>query len=255
MKYTFLGQPARTIPEPNRVNFLAHDVVLPPESPAVLRIAAAVPDLWSFLPKRPLPVTIRETTRASHDPAVRAVGAGVSAHLVADATFHRHSEFLRRVAWLKEKMATVWPRLDAELGAHVMVEMLLDRWLLRRDSGLVHRYYASFCPAGIAFVSVHAAVGTESQEALAKVLERFASSRFLADYADSASLVMRFVHRLERVRFAGAHAPPIEQLVSSVEGWAQAVEDGSRELLETVRTAVRAKLDAADLDAAKAGLV
>lgn len=223
------------------MNFLAHDVVLPPDAPAVLRVAAAVPDLWSFLPKRPLPATIRERLGTSRDPAVRAVAQGVDAHLRADATFHRHPEFQRRMDWLEGEMRSVWPGLgSAALGAHVMVEMLLDRWLLRGDPGLVERYYASFSPTLIAFVSTQVSDDRESQEAMTKVLHTFTSTRFLADYPDRERLVMRFVRRLERIPFVPANDPPVGRLVSLLESWSHALEEGSAELLEAVRRAIRA---------------
>jgi hypothetical protein len=222
------------------VNFLAHDVVLPADASAVLRVAVAVPDLWSLLPKRPLPATIRAATQASPDPAVRAVGQGVSAHLRADMTFHRHPEFLRRVAWLDGELREVWPSLGStELGAHIMVEMLLDRWLLRGEPNLVERYFASFQKTHIAFVSSVVATDRESQDVLARVLESFTASRFLADYAHPHLLVTRFAGRLERLRFASANNPPIDQLESRIKVWGSALECGSSELLEAVRQVVR----------------
>ncbi len=221
------------------MNFLAHDVVLPPGAPAVLRVAAAVPDLWSLLPKRPLPVIVRQAALASDDPEVRAVGEGITAHLRADAVFHRHPEFVRRVTWLERELRRIWPRLGSpELGAHILVEMLLDRWLMQRNPTLVDRYYASFQMAHIAFVSVHAATDQESQKVLATILESFASSRFLADYAGAALLIDRFTRRLERVRFAAAREPPIDQLVPCVEVWSLALADGSTELLRAVEEAL-----------------
>lgn len=223
------------------MNFLAHDVVLPSSAPAELRVAAAVPDLWVFIPKRPIPAAIRANPRASEDPLARTVIRGVDAHLRADATFHRLPEFLRRVDWLEAQMGALWPSLgNAELGAHLMVEMLLDRWLMCREPGLVENYYASFLPAHIQLVCTQVATEPESQQALVRVVETFASSRFLFDYTSPELLVSRFVRRLERVQFVSTADPPYQHLTTRIEDWSRALGDGSEGLIESVRQSISA---------------
>jgi hypothetical protein len=227
-----------------RLNFLAHDVVLPSEAPAVLRVAAAVPDLWSQLPKRPLPVVIREATGASQDPAVRAVGAGVRAHLRADATFHRHPTFVGWLQTFERELEALWPSLGSlELGAHLLIEMLLDRSLMSRDPTLVDNYYRSFAPAHIEFVSLHATTVPESRVALIKVLNAFTDSRFLADYLRPELLVLRFTRRLGSLRFARAVDPPTDALVERIPAWSTILEKDTPQLLDVVRQAVRQVLE------------
>ncbi len=222
------------------MNFLAHDAVLPPEAPALVRVSAALPDLWRLLPTPPLPLLLLRSLEASPDESARAVAIGVRAHLRADATFHRHPLFLGRVEWLAGELLPRWPGLgEPELAAHILVELLLDRWLLGGDPALATRFAASFSPAAVATAAHHGAGDPGSRQELARILAALGASPFAADHAEPRRFVARFERAWARSGFPAGDGFPRDALLAAEGRWAQALASGSAELVAEVRRAVR----------------
>lgn len=228
------------------LNFFAHDWVLPADAPPLVRVATTLPDLWALLSNKPLPMLVVRGLRADGSAAALAVSEGIRAHLRADATFHRHPEFNRRLELLMPELHELWPGLgDPELAAHLLVEMLLDRWLMQRDPtgpAVITRYFDSFHPDVIAEAARLGAGADTAAEPLERLLRAFADSRFLADYLHADGLIRRFARVWVRTAFPGPGALPAAVLVAQVERWSALLSPGSAELLEDVRAAVAAEL-------------
>ncbi|MEI7894987.1 MAG: hypothetical protein WCI05_17960 [Myxococcales bacterium] len=79
------------------MNFLGHDVVLATDASSLVRIGAAIPDLWPLLPRRPLPMVIVRELEASPMAAAREVGLGLASHLRADGLVARLVRALGRI--------------------------------------------------------------------------------------------------------------------------------------------------------------
>jgi hypothetical protein len=87
-----------------------------------------------------------------------------------------------------------WPGLrQSSFHAHVLVEMLLDRWLMERDPVPLHHYYQAFQPEVVAFVAEHGVSEPGQRAGLRAALERFATSQFLRTYRTSEGLANRFL--------------------------------------------------------------
>jgi hypothetical protein len=172
--------------------------------------------------------------------AAREVGLGLASHLRADAVFHRHPAFHERMDLLRPRVRELWPGArDPELVAHVLIEMLLDRWLMAGDSTLLTRYYGAFRRDQRDFAASMAASDEASRAALGEVLERFVSSRMLVQYGNADGLVARLVRALGRIpRFF--RDPPVEsRLAERVDAWSREIEGGFDELLGFVRAALQ----------------
>jgi hypothetical protein len=161
---------------------------------------------------------------------------GIRHHMMADAVFHGHAEFLRRVAWIAPQLALAWPGLrHASIGAHVLVEMQLDRWILRAEPDRAEDYYACFTGATMTRAARLTTCDEDSFASLRALLERFMSSGFLRDYVLADRLAERFVGTLLCTPFASRTAPCLPALCGLVEETSEPLGAGSAQLLEDVR--------------------
>lgn len=230
------------------MNFLAHDRALGEGVPPLAHLGAALPDLWPLLPARPLPLVVLRRLRACNDAAAAALAYGIAHHLHADAVFHRHPAFETRV---RRAGAALEQAVDGvrhpDLAAHVLVEMLLDRWLLGAEPALVEAYYARFSPTVRALACELCCDDDGAREALAAVLERFVTTRFLAGYGSAQGLAFRFLRTLQRIGLLADPPPEPVALAPCLEALAADFAPGSARLLAEVTAGAAASLAGAGI--------
>lgn len=220
------------------MNYFSHDVILPEGVHPLVRVGSALPDLWARIPKRPLPFRLLPALRADGSAELAALANGIESHLLADEVFHRHPEFLDRIDRVEAEIMRFWPTVGhAEMAAHILIEMVLDRRLMAQDPAKLAGYYASFTAEQRAFAARHGAMEEVAREALAGVLAAFAEARFLEDYVTPAGLASRFCRAWARTPFAGDDEPPHEELAAWVEQSAAALAPRSEVLVDAARAA------------------
>lgn len=225
------------------MNFLAHDRALGDRLPPLAHVGVALPDLWPLLPVRPLPLLLLRRLRARDDGAAAALAYGIAHHLHADAVFHRHPVFEARVRRATPVIGqAVHGVRHPDLAAHVLVEMLLDRWLLGEEPALPDAYYARFSPVARARACQLSCDEGGSREALAAVLERFVTTRFLAGYATAEGLAFRFLRTLRRIGLLADAAPEAAALAPVLEALDADFAPGSARLLAEVTAGAAARL-------------
>lgn len=218
------------------MNFLSHDFILPRGSGPLTRIGSALPDLWARVPRRPLPLVVMRRLQASDDDEAKALRVGIDSHLRSDASFHGHAEFHRRNAWLAPRLARAWPGLKhPALAAHVLVEMLLDSWLIDRDPDRLDRYYACFSSDNIRSAARWSADDDDMADGVVALLVRFSSPGFLRDYRRAQGVASRFARTIAFTSFGRGTQAPEDRLTVLVRESAAALADGSDALLEDVR--------------------
>lgn len=191
------------------MNYLAHGVAHV-ESPYLLA-GTAVPDWLSVVNRR-----VRVSGKAAaallldDDPVARAVAAGVVQHLDDDRWFHQTRVFaetsLRFAVELRELLPGDEGFRPSFLG-HILVEILIDATLIRRDPGVADRYYRAL--AEVSPAQVQAAVNRMARQPtdqLAVWIERFLQVRFLYDYLEDDKLLFRLEQVMSRVGL-----PPLGQ--------------------------------------------
>lgn len=157
---------------------------------------------------------------------------------MADATFHGHGTFRDRIAWLAPQLEPAWDGLrHASLAAHVLVEMVLDGWIVARQPERLDAYYACFSPDRIEKAARLSAEDRDMEAGVSAVIHRFATVQFLRDYDTPEGTTDRFVRLLTHTPFASGTQPDERQIVQLVERAARRFEDGSSELLDEVRKA------------------
>lgn len=183
------------------MNFLAHGHRWL-DRPARLA-GTALPD-WLLLMApasrlRGRPVPLHPTDDRSMEAEVL---RGVRIHHAEDAWFHQQPAFVDLVREGALGLRTLHPRGETSRRfkprflAHVLVEMLLDGWLLARHPGLDADYRAALArvdPQAVeALVARHAPTPAPG---LAEGIERFRTQAYLPGYDDDE----RMVERLARV--------------------------------------------------------
>lgn len=188
------------------------------------------------MPQRVLPLVVVKRLETMTEPAAAYLRAGVLNHLRADAAFHRHAEFERRVREVTPRVAALWPQFrHATMAAHILVEMMLDRFLLQRDGQMAERYYANFAEPVVARASELAGDSEPKQKDMLAVLQRFVSWGFLRDYLRAEGLAYRFTRMLTRTRMAAGTEPDPQGMTELVEQLSLELCAGSEGLLEDVR--------------------
>lgn len=221
------------------MNFFSHDVILPDDAHPLTRVGSAIPDLWGRLPKRPIPFRLLPALRAEGSADLTALADGMESHLKADGVFHAHDEFIARVGRVEEEITSFWPSVGhGEMAAHILVEMVLDRWLMLRDPARLDAYYACFTPENIDVAARFGATTDPAREALGAVLRFFAKARFLEDYVSPEGLARRFCGAWSRTPFAGDEEAPCEAIAGWVEARFEAMAPRSEVLIDAGREAI-----------------
>lgn len=169
-----------------------------------LLVGTAVPDLLRVIDRR---LRVRSVQAAPHvddaDPVVAAVAQGIVQHHHDDGWFHTAPAFaelsltaaaaIRRLAPEDQSMRT-W------FVGHVLVELLLDAELFRRQPDAMTAYYDSLHQVDPAEVAAAVSrMATADASKLARIIPGFLRERFLPDYANNAKLAYRLGQVLDRV--------------------------------------------------------
>ncbi len=184
------------------MNYLAHGRHAL-EQPYLLA-GTATPD-WLAACDRPS--RIRERAAAPHhhdaDPRLAAFARGIVQHHQDDARFHSNRAFVELSLGfsvrLREILGPGEGHRTSFLG-HILVELLLDSELARREPGLLDAYYAVIDGLDAAWiVDTVTRLAPRPPERLGWMLDVFRRERFLYDYADDAKLFVRLNHIMRRV--------------------------------------------------------
>ncbi len=166
----------------------------------------AVPDWLSVVNrkvrarKRLVEPVVASTT--SED--VRQIGLGILQHHQDDDTFHRCAPFQQLEGELGQEFRKHMPdKHDHRPGflGHIVVELLLDEVLASRDETLLDRFYAAMELVDEAMIEAAVnQMSTSTTDQLAWFINRFREEKFLYDYANDQSLLMRLNQVLLRVK-------------------------------------------------------
>jgi hypothetical protein len=192
---------------------------------------------------------------SSNNSQLASLARGVCRHHADDGWFHESPAFgelsLGFAKTIRESLGESTSMRPWFLG-HILVELLLDDELARREPGLLDWYYELMARVDGAWVaaSIERLSGREVGD-LACFIDRYVEVRFLADYRDDHTLVMRLNQVMTRVRlkelpaeftallpgFRGAVAASFEALLENSAFLAEPNLIGkSTVALETVRT-------------------
>ena len=201
----------------------------------------AAPDWLSVIDRQ---VRVRSRTAAQFvgdaNPVLAAVARGIVQHHADDAWFHATPVFnelnLAFAVEIREALPGDEGFRPSFLG-HILVELLLDATLAEEEPQRLDGYYAALTaldPAAaeqaisrLATRGPRAARAEAPLSSLSTLIPRFIAERFLYDYLDDKSLLMRLNHVMRRV---GLPLVP-ESLVDLLPSMRRQVRERKQELL------------------------
>lgn len=182
------------------MNFLAHarDLTDRPYATA----GSGLPDWTRHLTRRARirPARLPHPVEAD-DSAHAEILRGVWAHVDDDTWFHQAPAFKKGMkdiaTCIRDALAP--ERVRASFLSHILLEMLLDAALIDRRPDLCDAYYSAMEDVDAKVLAKTARAITPGldadDDAFQRLLDRFLSARFLADYQDDHTLA----HRLSQV--------------------------------------------------------
>jgi len=182
----------------------------------VRAVCTGVPDFLSVIDRK-----IRARGRAaeplatSDDCVMRGVAAGILDHHADDRWFHGGETFVRLNL---EFAVALRDRLPGDSGfrpsfvGHILIEMLLDANYVLHARELSNRYYDLFDSVALDEIAdgINQITGKPTDR-IPETLRRFAEARFIEDYIDDESLMMRLNQVMSRVG--------LEKLPEEVRRW------------------------------------
>ena len=164
----------------------------------------AVPDWLSVAARK---TKCRSKHAAPHtdsdDPQLAALARGIVQHHADDGWFHDSPAFgelsLRFAKRLRLAMGEQTSMRPWFLG-HILVELLLDDALIRRDPGVLDHYYTLIAEADPEFIATSVAQMSGGDVGrMAEFIPKYTEMRFLADYGEDETLTLRLNQVMRRV--------------------------------------------------------
>lgn len=203
-----------------QMNYLAHGHDLT-EHPFVLAGTAA-PD-WIRACRRRSRLRLERLPAPDEVPARdAALIRGIRRHFADDVAFHASEAFEEAQREVGALLRRDHPDLQrASFLAHILVEILLDAWLMWRDPTLADRYYEALdtLPLDTVVTSLNA-WATEPAVRLASWIEGFRRIQFLRTYRDDGEVVARLEGVARRVQLPGL-PPGFHRTVHAARLWLQ----------------------------------
>jgi len=178
------------------MNYFAHGYRLV-ESPCLLA-GTALPDWLGAADRRAR--LRRGRLNGEGDERMREVAKGVLRHHDDDAWFHA-TEAFQRTLWELTRMVRGAMDGKAWFVAHVLLEMLLDRFLIEQMPERLDAYYDAIDSLDPGWIETTAATWTtQPPRGLATYVRAFQEYRFLYGYLDDDGLCARLDRVVARVK-------------------------------------------------------
>ncbi len=198
-----------------------------------------LPDIIGFF-RRAIRVSekyLMELDCARLTPPALSSMAGMIIHYRIDRWFHRSDFFKESTDFLQAEFTRITGHTITHFHVHILLEILIDRYLLSLDPDLAHDFYDSWrsCDweATLPLFDHHPKF--RSGDYL-RAVTSFGHSRFLGEYMDFRKVRM-FLDRLsERVEFAGLEPLPDAVFVDYFEQVFDALVPGMRDCIAQARS-------------------
>lgn len=208
------------------MNFLSH--AIPYLDDPLIAVCTGVPD-WLSVVDRKIRARERMATAvlSSEDEPLRKVATGILNHIRDDRWFHTTGAFVETNLLLAVQLRELLPGdrgFRPMFVGHILIEVLLDAFWIRDRPDLASQYYDQVQSVSADEIQrcVNQITGKPT-DALVAAIRRYAEVKFMYDYLDDESLLMRLNQVMNRVG--------LTEMPDSVLPW---IRD-SRELVESRR--------------------
>jgi hypothetical protein len=184
------------------MNYLTHFLIDHEKNRPLYNFGLALPDLINVAQRGWKPAKGNDLSIAPHD--AKEIWSGFQQHLKADASFHNiplftsHSKRLRREL---ENAGLTEPGVRLFFAAHVLLEMLIDRHIVKTRRNIVDMFYENIEQVKeVQIESFFHASGTPIPAKFLEFFERFRESRYLFEYEKDKGLYYSLNRLLGRAK-------------------------------------------------------
>lgn len=204
------------------MNFLSHYKVGKGYDSPDRTLGKILPDLIRSVDKR-----LRITHKSVEDlpQQLQELSAGIELHLQTDVYFHNSAWFQEKERYIKKSLAAMpLPKRFKYryFFAHVLVEMLLDRVVMKQEPQLLDGFYHSLSGVEKATLTHYFQYkGWDAHlDKCWQVLQRFLASQYLYQYTDNAQLLYalgRVAQRVDLELFAEPYKTQLMHRINDME--------------------------------------
>ena len=203
------------------MNYLTHYLIDHKNSNPNYNFGLALPDLVNIAKRgwRPLNHSFPVQNHNVND-----IYAGFQQHFAADASFHNSHIFdtnTRRLRLELEKMGLNQPGIKLFFVAHVLLEMMIDRHIIKTRPGIAAQFYTDLSiVTNDDILSFFNASGNVLPDRFFEYFNRFKEFQYLYRYADDEGIFFalnRLLKRTGQPEFEQPRESALNQLVKNEE--------------------------------------
>jgi acyl carrier protein phosphodiesterase len=191
-----------------RMNFLSHYYIDQHQESRYV-VGTLTPDLLSiYYPSLRIKSGQVDHFDIGNHPEVSPVFfAGLQKHFTVDRIFHSSKIFTQETEHISRMLESYFPGREIHRKffiAHILLELQLDQVLIRKDPGIVDRFYSHF-EALRPFQELRVGTETVSGHPLTnyeQFLEKFTENRYLRHYREHDHIIYVLGRLLRRVKIA-----------------------------------------------------
>lgn len=211
------------------MNFLSHYAIYTDRDDPNFTVGKVLPDmLRAAVPKAHLR---EEAIEKQWEENVKSVAEGVNVHLRTDHIFHESTFFKERMATLKHKLKVLnLPSIQRFrfFYAHILTELLLDRWLMQDNPLMIDRFYNHLRLAEKETISQflqYKGLG-ETTKTVLSFIQRFTGTAYLYSYRDREGIVYALNRITQRVGLTVFSKNDARTLIHSLPSWEAELRPG-----------------------------
>ncbi len=176
------------------MNFLSHYYFHNDQDNNYFTVGLTLPDLLGFHSKR-IRVNKKflvEKMSKTSCMKTRALAAGMIVHLELDRWFHNSSYFKNQIFFLQNKYSAISSDKDILPGfyAHIIMEILIDRYLLKIQPDIADKFYESYKKFDFSLAAeIFADLKNFDREKFLSLSRDVAHSSFLREYVNDHAII------------------------------------------------------------------
>lgn len=177
------------------MNFLSHYYLHNDKKDNFYTVGLTMPDLLNFQTKR-IRINKRIISELAltyiDNPEISSFFAGMIVHFTVDSWFHNSEFFKNKVKHIEKKFKSYNPKKAEFPGfySHILIEILIDRYLLNLQPDLSDKFYQSYKDFNFKNISfLFEKFENFDKDKFIDFSEKVAHSTFLKEYTSSKSVV------------------------------------------------------------------
>lgn len=198
------------------MNFLAHYYLLPNKEKHDMAFGNLLPDLFRGFSK-----IYNEELQHRTDLESNEIYRGINFHLQTDKIFHNHSFFERNCFVIKTAIEkNDLPKERSYIVAHILLELIIDSYLLSTNQELANQFYESLKTAfnGNIQEKLHYDFKLKNSSKINLIFKGFIENEYAYRLRENSGLIEALQHILGKRLDINFESKKWENLIDSIQG-------------------------------------